>query len=264
MTERELILHVLAKAGLGRFAPQVEALIQPAIAVDVVADEIAMAASRFGGDPDLPATMAWPRAWDVPMEFVAQVRLADAAPHDVDGVLPATGSLVFFYNSHWTNSYAEGDEGRFECGKVFLLDDAEPLVRTAAPQVEHEDAYGKRIAPQVYAPVGLRFRSTSTIPDLGVFLRGAALADLRGVWEDFLYQHQEVLPRARHQILGHLAQHDDLHVMTTDDVLLFQIDTEPLTGFDWGDRYFLYFIAAAADVARRDFSRVRLEQGISC
>lgn len=269
MTDRELILDVLARAGLARFAPRVEALMKPAIvAMACDGDAGMLGASRFGGEPDLPAGTAWPHAWDVPMEFVAQVRLPDVAAHDVDGILPTDGTLLFFYNSQWTSSFNERDDRPFECGKVIYARADEVLVRTAAPRVEFENEYGKRDVPTVYTAAPLRFAPTITVPDGGAFLDGADLAELRAVWEDFLFNHDRELPPALHtsasRLLGHLGQHDDTGVMSKEDVLLFQIDSHPRVGFDWGKRYFLYFIAAASDIRSGDFSRVRVEHDISC
>lgn len=258
MTDRQQILDVLSRAGLGRFAPEVEALIRPAIVATANADDaVPVGASRFGGEPDLPAGAAWPLAWGLPMEFVAQVKLADLAVHDVERVLPETGSLLFFYNSHWTTSFDEHDAPH-ECGKVLYVGDDEVLIRSPAPRVEHNDEYGPRVVPRTYAPARLSFAPTLTIPDMGAFVRG----DLAAVWDDFLFRHQRELPAAGHQLLGHLAQRDDLGVMSTDDVLLLQLNSDPIPGFDWGKRYFLYFFASASDVENRDFSRVRVEHGI--
>ncbi|HHU66584.1 YwqG family protein [Corynebacterium sp.] len=56
--------------------------------------------SRFGGHPDLPTGFTWPlhAGTGQPLPFLAQINLAD-----VDGLtdldLPATGHLLFFYDS---------------------------------------------------------------------------------------------------------------------------------------------------------------------
>lgn len=60
-------------------------------------------ASRVGGDPDLPAGVLWPMvpsaAEPAPMVFVAQLNLAEVAPHDPTGLLPASGLLSFFFGN---------------------------------------------------------------------------------------------------------------------------------------------------------------------
>jgi hypothetical protein len=122
------------------------------------------------------------------------------------------------------------------------------------PPTDPRRAFPRGVAT-VYASARLSFAPTLTIPDMGAFVRG----DLAAVWEDFMFHHQRDLPAAGHRLLGNLAQHDDLGVMSTDDVLLQQLDSDPIPGFDWGKRYFLYFVASASDVQNRDFSRVRAE-----
>lgn len=65
----------------------------------------ALGASRVGGLPDLPRSATWPTARrkkartratfvDLPLAFVAQIALADVAPHSDE--LPSSGLLSFF------------------------------------------------------------------------------------------------------------------------------------------------------------------------
>src|SRR5215813_1473995 len=56
--------------------------------------------TRAGGRPDLPDGVEWPRAQEIdePMPFALQVNLADVAAFDVEGVLPKTGLLSFFFS----------------------------------------------------------------------------------------------------------------------------------------------------------------------
>jgi hypothetical protein len=61
-------------------------------------------ASLLGGVPRLPAEVPWPTAGGVPLARVAQIALADVPAIEERDLLPATGSLVFFYAVH----------GRFE------------------------------------------------------------------------------------------------------------------------------------------------------
>jgi uncharacterized protein YwqG len=62
---------------------------------------IPLGGSKFGGRPDAPKGMEWPRI-SAPEErvtvlpFVAQIRLSDLAPHDVEDLLPDVGLLFFF------------------------------------------------------------------------------------------------------------------------------------------------------------------------
>jgi uncharacterized protein YwqG len=71
----------------------------------------ALGGTRAGGRPDLPDGLEWPRTeeTDEPMPFLLQVNLAETAPFDVEGVLPKTGLLSFFF---YTQDEDSGEEGR--------------------------------------------------------------------------------------------------------------------------------------------------------
>lgn len=61
--------------------------------------------SKVGGRPDLPAGFEWPTEADddeAPLQFLAQINLAEVHPHDLAGRLPEKGMLWFF-------SIADGD-----------------------------------------------------------------------------------------------------------------------------------------------------------
>jgi uncharacterized protein YwqG len=62
-------------------------------------DDLEVGASRIGGLPDLPAGSSWPERAGVPLSLIAQIRLSEAAPHDVEHALPDEGILSFFYDS---------------------------------------------------------------------------------------------------------------------------------------------------------------------
>ena len=119
------VATILAEPELARVAAELAALVRPSIRLTAApADEATLAphASKFGGRPALPAGVDWPTARlhvppasaafraahpDLPtlppegiiaLPFIAQIWLADAAPHDEAGLLPPTGLLSFFYN----------------------------------------------------------------------------------------------------------------------------------------------------------------------
>lgn len=55
--------------------------------------------SKVGGRPDVEAEFEWPTEEDdedAPLQFIAQINLAEVHPHDLDGRLPAKGMLWFF------------------------------------------------------------------------------------------------------------------------------------------------------------------------
>lgn len=72
-------------------------------------------ASRFWGNPDLPAGTAYPMYIDdegdeYPYCFVCQINLEEIAPYDTDGLLPHQGLLSFFAKiDHYLGLFAATD-----------------------------------------------------------------------------------------------------------------------------------------------------------
>jgi uncharacterized protein YwqG len=67
--------------------------------------------TRAGGRPDMPDGVEWPTTVHTrdPMPFVLQVNLAEVTAFDVEGALPRTGLLSFFF---YTVDEDSGEEGR--------------------------------------------------------------------------------------------------------------------------------------------------------
>jgi hypothetical protein len=120
----DLSAAVRADAVTGPYAQAVERFARPSIRLrpDPEADQY-VGQSRVGGWPDAPVGFVWPtRTAHVPAPspewmssypfgarplqadgvspfwFVAQIDLAAVAPFDTDGLLPDSGSLLFFYD----------------------------------------------------------------------------------------------------------------------------------------------------------------------
>src|SRR5689334_14690526 len=86
-------------------------LLRPSIRLlPQAAQETSLGRSRIGGLPDLPDGVEWPTVPDFgppepdllheplvgePLAFLLQVNLAEVAPFDVEGRLPASGLLHF-------------------------------------------------------------------------------------------------------------------------------------------------------------------------
>ena len=103
-------------------------------------------ASRFGGQPDVPAGFTWPvfetavpedeTVKPRPLAFLAQFDCASLAPLDREGLLPKTGLLSFFYelgSQRW--GYDPKDAG---CARVYWFDGA-PLAPAGFPVDLPED-----------------------------------------------------------------------------------------------------------------------------
>jgi uncharacterized protein YwqG len=92
----------LDAAGLGRYADSLSETAFPSVRLvaDSQIDAAVVGASRLGGVPDLPADLPWPVNDDgAPLSFIAQLDLRQIATHEVEGILPRTGLLSFFYEA---------------------------------------------------------------------------------------------------------------------------------------------------------------------
>jgi uncharacterized protein YwqG len=98
----DALRSALGAAGLDVLLGHLDALIRPAIHLSTRAvDQSALApgASALGGQPDLLPGAAWPAKQDVPLSFLAQIRLEEAHSFDTAHLLPASGLLSFFYDA---------------------------------------------------------------------------------------------------------------------------------------------------------------------
>ena len=55
--------------------------------------------SKLGGNPELPADLAWPGGWERPRTFLAQIDLAALPPESQIDWLPREGRLYAFYDA---------------------------------------------------------------------------------------------------------------------------------------------------------------------
>ena len=205
MTADEL-QQLLRVRGLRRVAGALLALAAPTVRIFVTpGDEstIAPGASKLGGHPDLPPGVAWP-TWHEPLAFLGQINLAEVAPHDREGALPAQGLLSFFYQTDMEPLYAE----RLALGEraspaAYARFDESPgwrvLYHASDPATFARHKFPPALNPRVHFPAcAARFAAEVTLPDvdsaaiaaLGLSsAERAALIDLdaevnHGAWED--------------------------------------------------------------------------------
>ena len=94
--------------------------------------ELALGATKIGGQPDLPQGAAWPDWRGAPLNFLAQIRLADIAAHDPDGELPHEGMLSFFFD--YTNWGKQGREAEGSLATVLYVPQGAALQRMMWPE----------------------------------------------------------------------------------------------------------------------------------
>jgi signal recognition particle receptor subunit beta len=251
---------------LGKASAWLERQLAPTVWVVptmVPAERLAPGESRFGGDPDLPAALEWPRFQEVPLTFLAELRLADLSALDRGGVLPRTGWLTAFCEAE--DQAWEGEpEARDACRLLYFDGPPSALVRRIRPHLP-----GKAERPPPAA--SLRFAPGFTLVDPGAAV-GRWPFDADGEEYRVLTEAIRGQPpgqRALHHLLGHAQQvqgdpREECRARAagrhqggskTDDwVLVLQLDSDDAPGWSWGDDGMLCFLMTRADLAARRFS----------
>ena len=110
--------------------------------------------SRYGGVPDLPASMPWPQSKDGYLNFLMQVNLQEL-PAAANSGLPRKGILYFFIESDDTCTTASGEVLHFDGGRTSLKK------ATAPPNEElaHKEHYQDLVPYQLKCSAGLSLPS---------------------------------------------------------------------------------------------------------
>ena len=197
-------------------------------------EDVLYGESKWWGFPDLPDELDWPTVkadddgeeFDDPLTFICQIKCADLAPYDPEGLLPHEGMLYFF----GALDYFLGDLDAFtapgmgewpsEYFRVLYSPVSENL-NTHTLFYDEEDEI-----PACPAPEAIRFEMPDSDRESFTWLLGDAFAE----------ETREALP-------GYVS--------------LLQIDEND----DWGLRFFdcgmLNFMIKPEDLAARRFDRVR-------
>jgi uncharacterized protein YwqG len=238
---------------------------------------LAIGVSKIGGDPDLPAGTEWPRFRGVPLGFLAQLKMVDAAKHDVSGSLPSSGLLSFFYDARqeaW--GFDPKDRGGWRV--LFFDGGGASLRRVPAPDDLPDES--------PFSPCKLSFSTELTPPPWeSLYVKALALT------EQERDKCVDLIDRTRgedgiiHRLLGHpdpiqgdmqLECQLTFHGVYTGDErgyrnprraalekgaadwqLLLQIDSdEENAGMMWGDSGRIYFWIRKADLKKRAFENV--------
>lgn len=267
----------LGQAGLSRIVDEIMRLTRPCIRLDCHTTEegaLQDGVSKLGGLPDLPAGVEWPMWREQPMAFIAQVRLDDIAPFDVERALPNTGLLSCF-------CAVEGD---------LLADDDPAAWRVWHFTGEEMNTLARRTAPERLDELS-RFRACAmtyarrpTLPDVDSHeVRALGLSKTERIAYVDVQTGGDIgyLPEMDHRLLGYpytlggstllecyVAAHGmDWHAGTRDagelqDAaeeawrLLLQVYSNEEAGMDWGGGGVLHFCLPHEALRTRDFSQV--------
>lgn len=200
-------------------------------------------ASRFGGIPDLPAGVRWPRGGGRPLTLLLQLDLTDLDGIAGADVLPGAGTLSFFYDvigQPWGYSHKERTRWR-----VLYLPASDPLRPAPHP---------KGLVPELVLPaVSASCQHAVTFP--------GTCSDLAAISDDDEDLYRELVlggDRIRHLLLGHP---DPIQRDPVGDGWrsLLQLDSDPLLGTMWGDTGKLHWTIPEGALAARRFDTVGLE-----
>jgi hypothetical protein len=263
----EALRTLIARAGLGAHAADIEGLLRPGVGLKTrkaKRSDLDVGSTRVGGEPDLPEGVAWPEGGDEPMLFVAQARLDDVAPFDLEAKLPPRGLLSVFADSYVDHV------------TIVHTEDVGSLRRIAWPhkKIEPFTACGVEVRAELHLPppsscfVALDAPAGRPGSARRPALRGALALPAeahRALWDEVWLKHLKALGRGGsagsagiHQLLGY-ANATDGGEQARDEEVLFAFDSDDRAGMEWGDVQCVWLLIGRAALAARDFTKVRAE-----
>lgn len=277
--DKAAVQSAFVAAGLSRVIKDIDLLSRASIRlyttpVDASASEVG--ASRLGGVPDLPTGMDWPYWKGLPQSFIAQIRLEDVRQYDINGVVPHSGMLWFFYDAQQeTFGAAPADLGGW-C-VLFNADNRVELQRAPTPEALP--------AGSQFKACSLRFINEITLsqqPQLEIASFDWTDEEQKN-YETLLSTFPSLADRAtmHHRLLGNPDTiQDDMRLqcqLTSQGVtdvgdphvrelakdvmqwqLLLQLDSDASLGMRWGDAGMLYYWIKSTDLRACRFDRAWL------
>jgi hypothetical protein len=256
-------------------------------------EDLALGATKIGGQPDLPPDTLWPEWRGAPLNFLAQIRLADVAAYDPDSELSHEGMLsIFFDHSNWGKP---GRDGQGALAIVLYSRESAALQRLPWPEaLPMRERYAPLLvasctreltAPDVESPIIEQFGYTlnSLYPPDDMSEHGLTARRINDVMLDIdTYLHETSDSRGLvHRLLGYsdgiqgdvesmwpwLAKEIAASgsatpaftaVQAANRRLLLQVDSD-LNAMTWGDVGRIYYGLPRQALAARDFSETTAE-----
>ena len=279
MTIEEL-KNELDSLGLGKHFDTLKPILKNTIRLYLKSDteeNITIANSKIGGQPDLPNDMSWPCEIDnseednnnKPLSFIAQINLKSVASYDKDSLLPKSGMLYFFYSAEqdgWGFDY--NDKNQF---KVIYYDgDISKLQRVDFPKNLPEYAR--------YKPCSVNIKSEISLPYYGhECYSNFTEEDIDNLFDE-IYEEYNIskLLGYSNNIQGEMelecelvtnglycgdpSGYNDpkaaiLEPNAKDWRLLLQIDSDEDSKMMWGDSGRLYFWIKEKDLVNKNFDK---------
>jgi Domain of unknown function (DUF1963) len=256
-------------------------------------DALAPGATKIGGQPDLPQDISWPEWRGTPLNFLAQIRLAEIAEYDSDGELPHEGMLSFFFD--YTNWGKLGRDAEGSLATVLYFSEGVALQHLPWPEaLPVRERYApltttsyvrELTAPDFESPIIEQFGYTlkSLYPPDNMSEHAMTARRIEDVMLSIdTYLHETDDSRGLvHRLLGYgdgiqgdvesgwhwLANEINAQgsappalstVHRTDWRLLLQVDSD-VNGMTWGDVGRIYYGLPRQALAARDFSQTIAE-----
>ncbi len=182
------------------------------------------------------------------MTFVAQLRLEELAPYDVDGMLPARGLLAFFVHDEVTDAKAPE---MYSAHAALYFPDAKNLERAALPAGFTDDPLRKP-----FATAALRFHTTYELPSINT--HEAKALGKEAVALALPGSLELPLPSTLNQVLGHDLYRDNGDVPPRGTRPLFRCDSDRQADMNFGDAEEIAFRIRDEDLVAARFDRVKL------
>jgi len=214
-----------------------------------------LGSSRLGGLPDLPAGVDWPTYKDGrPLDFIAQIRLEDAAPCDVDGLLPKKGWLWFFVLGNWDGT-RKNEPDYLSVSRV-LFYSGKKLARAQLPDDYVRWFRGAKIK-RPFKACEIAFTRMLTIADVKVPEKDHAAVNT--ALHEYCspsdgYKPNVICPAAEHHLLGVTGDYSSL---SKSHELLYHCNGHKPAQMSWGDAGLIYFWIPKESLKARDFDKVR-------
>ncbi|RBL89779.1 YwqG family protein [Chitinophaga flava] len=270
MNKQEFYAALTAN-NLDKYKPQFEALMKDTIRYNLTPisdyNDVQPGASRIGGTPDLPESIAWPTDNKGNyLSFIAQLRLQEIKPFDTYNVLPDAGYLFFFYDADQSmGGYSPDERHLFS---VIYFEGAEEDLRFPD--------FPESLSAQ-YAPCALSFETQVSMP----YKWGKEFSFLSSEERD-TYGEQIWKEAETNKTLGHAdilqgemetlcqivtnkeftgdfnkfngPEYDELRAGAKDWQLLLQVDSnEGNANMMWADLGRLYFWIKKQDLKEKNF-----------
>jgi uncharacterized protein (TIGR02996 family) len=228
LTEHRAAILARAKPAVAIFTEPVKESLRPR----------PLGGSKFGGLPGLPLGASWPRSDNgMPLEFLAQLDLAELQQTVADRALPESGSLSFFmYHNCYQDEYGDSG-GRGTSGGLRMIHT--PAGTDLHPLGPPDDLTEELGRPR--SPCRLTFVDALDVPN---------------EWPSFdVSLRPPFLDGADHQLLGYSHK----TVLTEDPTpgpdweQLIRFNSDRKLHWNWGDGHRLFWYIKSADLRSRRF-----------